>query len=667
MYIRKGYKILCGVIVPTLIFAQAAMAAPSSIYYQDASNNMILANYQTAMLNKVQNNPDMYNALSTAFLNAETNGRPIFITDDTGKVINWAGALNASEDYTAALSDPNVNQATIPVATEQMNADGTVTSVTPAVTIQSVSAINVTTVAGTAPVLPATVSATMSDKTTSMVAVAWGTLTASQYATAGTFVVTGSVGNPAVPAIAIVTVNGDGTRTISALAVTGQLVGTGALNTPAVATVNTGVTVSGSVYGAGAANTIINYLVSTSSNITAKDSNGNTLVATYFDSPIIVGNDVFEASYAVPSDASGNVKAIFTSTASSQQSFKVVVEAPFINNGQPIRSNEASIEWGAPGTIILSPISNTNIPHNLSFSTPGQMKGLMPVEATIVPATGSSTVLSGQAISFTMATQGYCSPDANAYFTDSTGVTVASSVYAGNGGSSTITCVVNTDANGQALVYINANLPTNNLTGLADLGAIMSVGVQAQLVNGGESTNVGYYQWKAAAQPTQIGNVSPAAMLNPTGINSVNSIVAINAETAVSGSQITISGTVEDSVGNPVSGATIAIQDYDVINGISNNVQNDAYVANGTTTLFSAVNYPVVTTDSKGNFSVVVTANVPITQSVVDSVTRYYAYYIPPTIVVTSGLSLPPTAVTSLAFMGDNNFGNFINLVWEQA
>jgi len=471
-------------------------------------------------------------------------------------------------------------------------------------------------------------------------------------------VVTGAPVVPVVPPAG-------STVSISALSVTGQLVGTGALSAPAVATVNTGVTVSGTVSGASAANASITYLVSTSSNITAKDGAGNTLVATTLNSPVIIGNDTFSASYTVPTDASGNVKAVFTSTASSQQAFNVVVEAPFSNNGQPVMSNEASIEWGVPGTTVLSPIYTASNPDSLNFSTTGSAKGLVPVVATILPATGATTAVSGQPVKFTMTQSAGSTADANAYFTDATGTNmIASGASVGKGGSTTpITYVVNTDTNGQALVYINSNLPTTN--GLPDPGAVMNVSVNAQLVNGGGSTNTGNYQWKAVAQPTKIGNVSPSAMLNPTGITDGTTIVNTNAETATSGTQMTLSGTLQDSAGNPVSNAMVAIQDYDVVSGASNNVQNDAYVVNGTSTLFSAVNYPTVTTDSKGNFSVVVTANVPVTQSVQDSVTSYYAYYIPSTIAVTSGQSLP-TTVSPLSFVGNDNSGNFINLVWQQ-
>ncbi|MDR3542021.1 MAG: hypothetical protein P4L69_13780, partial [Desulfosporosinus sp.] len=377
------------------------------------------------------------------------------------------------------------------------------------------------------------------------------------------------------------------------------------------------------------------------------------------------------ASYTVPTDASGTVKAVFTSTASSQQTFNVVAEAPFSNNGQPVQSDEVSIEWGVPGSLVLSPIYSAGSPDSLNFSTSSATtKGLVPVVATLLPAatsttdtTATTTAVSGQSVKFTMTTA--LPNTSTAFYTNSTGTTmVAQGAYVGSGVSSA-NYVATTDANGQALIYINANQPTTN--SVANTSSNIKIGLQAQLVNGGGSTNTGYYQWKSISQPAKIANVSPAAMLNVTGVTQTNTVVATNAETATSGSQLTISGTVQDSAGNPVPNASIAIQDYNVAdtNAYSNNVQNDAYVLNGTTTLFSAVNYPIVTTDSSGNYSVNVTANVPVTQSVYNSVTRYYAFYVPPTIAVSSGQSLPST-VTKLDYVGNGNPDGSINLVWQQ-
>ncbi|SPF49121.1 hypothetical protein SBF1_4320001 [Candidatus Desulfosporosinus infrequens] len=68
-------------------------------------------------------------------------------------------------------------------------------SVLPTRTVSGVNAIDINTKAGTAPVLPTTVMATMSDGTTKRVKVIWASMTESQYASAGTFMVSGTITN----------------------------------------------------------------------------------------------------------------------------------------------------------------------------------------------------------------------------------------------------------------------------------------------------------------------------------------------------------------------------------------------------------------------------------------------------------------------------------------
>ncbi len=448
---------------------------------------------------------------------------------------------------------------------------------------------------------------------------------------------------------------------ISNLSASGQTVGTGAANSPAVATINSGITVKATISGPNTANSNVTYLVTSSTNITAT-ANGQTLSANNLSTPVIIGNDRYSASYSVPADASGNVAVTFTSTASSNSAFNVVVQAPYYNNGQVVESNKVAAQWGVPGTLVLSPLYTSGTPDNLNFSSSAtETAGLVPVVATYLSTSGST--MAGQQVKFTMTAQG-TPGSATAFFTDSTGVgSVGQQSSVGNG-TTTATYNVTTDANGQALVYVNANQPSTN--GVNSLGASIEVSLQAQLVNGGGSTNSGYYKWQAVAQPSQVANISPSQMLNPTGLSASSTTVSSAAETATSGSQVTISGTLEDAAGNPVPNARLAIQDYDAINGSSNNIQNDAFVQNGTSTLFSATSFPVVTSDANGQFSFVVTANVPVTQSVQNSATSYYVYYVPATVSLASGQSLPTSGITPLSFVGNNNGGSYLNLVWQQ-
>ena len=183
--------------------ASSASGAPSTVIYQDVNGHYISANYLNALTSA-----QMKTALAKTLSSAELANLPIFVTTDNGNVINYTAAIAKGETYAQALTDSAVNQASAPTATYQMNADGSVTSIASAVTVISVGAINVTTDAGTAPELPATVSAVLSDGTTQIVAVTWANVAPSQYAAAGTFTVTGTIANATVMATAKVMVIG---------------------------------------------------------------------------------------------------------------------------------------------------------------------------------------------------------------------------------------------------------------------------------------------------------------------------------------------------------------------------------------------------------------------------------------------------------------------------
>jgi putative cell wall-binding protein len=296
---------------------------------------------------------------------------------------------------------------------------------------------------------------------------------------------------------------------MSDLTISGQKVGTGAKVTPAVGLVNSPITVSSNISGVATADGSVTYLVSSSDNITAQDSNEVILEATALSSPVIIGNDTFTASYTVPVDASGNVEAFFTANAISRSLFNVVIKTPFSNNGQPDLSSVGSIEWGAPGSLVLSPVYAASDPDCLNFSTPDALtRGWVPVSATILPADGSSTKLSEQAIKFSMTVLSplTASSNVNADFSEDNGAPVVFSAPVGRVGIiSSPTYVANTDDKGQALAYINSNLSIDQ-SGTTDLEAIMAVRIQAQLVdqtqpiNTRDSIDASYFQWKPRSQ-----------------------------------------------------------------------------------------------------------------------------------------------------------------------
>ena len=78
-------------------------------------------------MNALSNAP-MKMALTNALGTAELNNLPIYVTADNGKTINYLAAINKSDNYAKALNDSAVAISAAPMPTEQINADGSVTS-----------------------------------------------------------------------------------------------------------------------------------------------------------------------------------------------------------------------------------------------------------------------------------------------------------------------------------------------------------------------------------------------------------------------------------------------------------------------------------------------------------------------------------------------------------
>lgn len=122
-------------------------------------------------------------------------------------------------DYSVSSGIVNITNVTASNVIIITTSDGNTYTVIQAgtVTVASVETVNVLTSVGTVPILPATVSATMSDGSTQSVAVTWDSITPSQYASAGTFTVTGTIANSTVTAKATVTVNAAAHLTVSSV------------------------------------------------------------------------------------------------------------------------------------------------------------------------------------------------------------------------------------------------------------------------------------------------------------------------------------------------------------------------------------------------------------------------------------------------------------------
>ncbi|SPF34248.1 exported hypothetical protein [Candidatus Desulfosporosinus infrequens] len=137
MFISKGLKALGGAIIPILIFSQTVMATPVTIAFQNAPGQVASVDYLNALAT-----PAMKTALTADLTANELANLPIFVLDSNGSVINYEAALAKSEGYPVALTDTTVQVPTVPGATYQMDADGTLSIVSQVVTIASVSAVN---------------------------------------------------------------------------------------------------------------------------------------------------------------------------------------------------------------------------------------------------------------------------------------------------------------------------------------------------------------------------------------------------------------------------------------------------------------------------------------------------------------------------------------------
>ncbi|GMA62193.1 hypothetical protein NZD89_20835 [Alicyclobacillus fastidiosus] len=271
-------------------------------------------------------------------------------------------------------------------------------------------------------------------------------------------------------------------------------------------------------------------------------------------------------TYSVPTDSTG--VANITLGYSGNASYTLQASAPYSSNGVTVTSKTAYVEFGQPGSLLISPVSLTQ-----GYSTPtNATAGLVPVTVTIIPAFAGQSV-SNIPVQFTL-TPG----SGTSNFATSTGSYLAG---AGN-------YTVNTDASGTATVYVNANA-----------NATATVSAQATVGGAVETSGTSSLTWQQAGTATQIKN---------TAGNDVT--VGLN-------TKVTLSGQVQDANGNPVANAQI------LVTGDDGGDDDVSYVNGSTTTAFPNVGATtntslegvlasssfgdVVTTDANGNFSVVVT------------------------------------------------------------
>jgi hypothetical protein len=417
----------------------------------------------------------------------------------------------------------------------------------------------VTTAAGTAPVLPATVSAVMSDGTTQSVAVTWASVAASQYAQAGNFTVTGTIANSTVTATANVTVTAP-TTSVSLSAVTAagvngaSLAGSGAQSSP---------------YVTGGANII-------SLSTTLQDASGNPLVGyvVTFTNTVETTGPVFVTSTGGAASSTTSVQAVTNASgvatayiASSNGSgyAQVTATAPVAgSNGQPVTSTPVYVEFGTGMVVTASP--NAQISY-------ANASNVVPVTVTLLP-TATLTSVANQELTITTTN--------SAQLVTSTGTPIANNGTPNNWN-------LTTGSNGQVSFYI------------ADSKAEQTK-VTASVTNTASITNNTYVTFAASGIPANLTTVTPSSsLLNPNVSTNTGTIVT-------DGGTQAFSATVVDSAGNSMTNTPLyigAVKSGGGTDSYSSLVSGSTTTTIATGTSFGGITTPtpVGTTDANGNIS----------------------------------------------------------------
>lgn len=345
---------------------------------------------------------------------------------------------------------------------------------------------------------------------------------------------------------------------LSSMTVSGQAMGSGTSTAPAASTNGSAITVSETLTDANG-NPIsgINVQFNVWGSTTAPDVTANGSTVTSSTSGGTTGsssNNPFE--YSVATNSAGVAS---LSIQASTGAYTVQAQAPYSNNGLTVTSNKVHLEYGQPGTVLLSPASSTE-----GFSTGSLNTGLVPVTATIIPVTG--TTASNVQVTFN-----FSAPSGNPFVATSSGAYFAPT---------TSSATAFTNSGGQATIYVNATTAAN-----------LTVQASATVNGVSEQSSSTTLTWEQTGVPTQI-------------VNTQSSPITVDAN-----SNLTISGTAEDATGNPVANAQLLVSGYDNGNGDLN------YVNGTTSTEFPNVGQSIsgamasssygelITTGANGQFS----------------------------------------------------------------
>lgn len=269
------------------------------------------------------------------------------------------------------------------------------------------------------------------------------------------------------------------------------------------------------------------------------------------------GSDTFIAT----TDGNGVASIVLTDNSGLTQPLTVQASAPYTVNGTALETSKVYVEYLSNGSVSLTP---TGSPYITSLGT------TVPVTVTLPVANGAPQA--NVTVNFTL-NQG-----TNAYFTNSSGAYLGTTVTAVTNAEGQATVWVNDEVNGgEATVTVSGSTPYTTITGTQTL------------------------EWLQAGVPTSVNNLTVSnATLQQNGTYNANA-----------GQNVTISGSVVDATGNPVANAQL------LVGGPNGNAGSDKYVSGTTATSFPGSNIAqglpasssygdLVSANANGFFTVVV-------------------------------------------------------------
>lgn len=364
---------------------------------------------------------------------------------------------------------------------------------------------------------------------------------------------------------------------LSNITVSGESSGSGSSASPAVSLTGKGITVSSTLTDANGnpvANTAVQFQVSeygTKPNNmplpTVTDANGTVISGT--------SNSDNEA-YTAYTNSNGVASLTLAGPAGQTYAYEVVAAAPYQNSGATVMSKPAYAEFVANNQAAITPFANSN---NAFGATLGKS---VPITVALPPNSDGSP-RANVLVTLTASNNGY--------FTNSAGADLGQTVQ------------VSTNASGIAQAWLN---DSNSQT--VEVSATLPAGIG---LNNPESTYISFAQ---------------------SGIASRVNNYSISSTSLQAGQDVTVAGQLVDASGNPVANGQILVVGNDAKNGSNGSDNNGSFgyvtTSNGKSTVTdfpdiglvnngavaaaqgtsaSSTAGDVVTADSNGNFSFVVT------------------------------------------------------------